>query len=625
MPPRRSAARASSVTPIRAASPSRRSTRGSSVLTPEDAIPKRVTRGGSQQPSLAEGALNNPKLPEVQIQQSYAYGSSKTPVLPAQLVARNKMNLREMAETIDAGVEQAQQHLQTHIEETRANLQTETRAERARRRASREASGEGSVASDDVEKDKTQRVAAWASSLESGQLDEIPEEDSSSVRSTPDDATHKDTDPSSFPSGIFDHSYNYERGLRRPNVTVRRRGAESSLQQAWKASKAAADHSRQTVSHILISVSHWLSRLFRASGRAVDDLPNSPFILVLVNLLFALLVASAAAFLFCYTYTNYVCDPYSSSPIGQTLQKYCGGCTRSPSDLLNLTSGDGGDLSRLSTALTGIHSQIRAIESRLSDKLESQYAVVDKDIEALRKQHSELSNHISGLRAGRPASSGDVASPVIAKVNFFAPNNGAKIEPRLTSPTRQRPLRLVPRVILRMAGMTIYETKQAITALMPWQDVGDCWCSSANPSKQDSMRLGVKVTEMIFPTELVVENYPNAGSRFPGSTPKKIEVWADFDHLDSREWEGLAIRQMQVQADGTMGPTFALIGELEYDASVEANHVQAFPLAVNQHRHLYAARSFVIRVMSNHGSDHTCLYRVRMHGVPAAEADRGGL
>lgn len=582
------------------------------MIAPEDGIHRRVTRGASQQPSLAEGAVNNPRLPEVQIQQSYAYGSSQAPVLPAQLVARNKMNLREMAATIDAGVEQAQQHLQEHIEETHANLQKESRAERAARRAS---SREGSVASDDVEKSKTQRVAAWASSLESSQLDEIPEEEGkSSTRSTPDDATHKDTDPSSFPSGIFDHSYNYERGLRRPNVTIRRRGADTSLQHALKTAKTASNYTRQTSSHVLTSTSRWISGLFRACVTAVGELPNSPFIKVVVNLLFGLLFASAAALLFCHTYTNYVCDPYSSTAMGQTLQRYCGSCTRTPSDPLNLTSGHGADLSKLSAALSGIHSQMRAIESRLSDKIDSQYAIVDQDIGVLRRQHSELSTHLSGLKAGKSSSGGNVASPVIAKVNYFAPNNGAEVQTRLTSPTKQRPPSFIPRVLLRMAWSTLYDTRPAVTALQPWQDVGDCWCSSADPSHQDSMRLGVKVTEMIYATELVVENYPNAGTLIPGSTPKKIEVWADFAHLDSREWEELNIRQLQ--GVGAIGPTYALIGELEYDTSAEAAHVQAFPLAVNQDQHLYAAQTFVVRVVSNHGADYTCMYRVRMHGVP---------
>ncbi|KIX04431.1 uncharacterized protein Z518_05299 [Rhinocladiella mackenziei CBS 650.93] len=614
MPPRRSAARASSATPIRATSPTKRSARGGSAFAPDDAITKRVTRGSSQQPSLAEGNVNNPRLPEVQIQQSYAYGSSKTPVLPAQLVARNKMNLQEMAETIDAGVEQAQQHLQHHIEETHANLQKDAHSERTRRRASHDGSREGSVASDDLEKNKSQRVAAWASSLESSQLDEIPEEDDIAARSTPDDATHKDTDPSSFPSGIFDHSYNYERGLRRPNITVRKR-PDSFYRGAWNSTKDVAHRSRQTSSRMMSSIREWFLRLLQAQARVVSELPNSPFISIMTHLLFALMIAGGASLVFCYTYNHYVCDPYSNSVVGMALQKYCGSCVRSLGLPFNFTTGNLDDLSRLSTALANINHQMRAIELRLSDRIDSQYSAVNKDIDALRRQHSELSNHLAGLKSGGSSSTGEVASPVIAKINYFAPNNGAVVEPRLTSPTRQKPLPLVARVLLRMLGSTLYQTKPPSTALAPWQDVGDCWCSSASLSEQESMRLGVKVTEMIYPTELVVENYPNAGSLFPGSTPRKMEVWADFEHLDDRQWESLSIRQMQ--GDAPIGPTYALIGQVEYDASPEATHVQAFQIGVNQYQHSYAAQSFVIRVLSNHGSDYTCLYRVRMHGVPA--------
>ncbi|KIV87294.1 hypothetical protein PV11_02849 [Exophiala sideris] len=616
MAPRRSTARASSATPVRANSPSKRSTRASSILSPEDAVARRTTRGASQQPNLADSGINNPKLPEVQIQQSYAYGSSKTPVLPAQLIARNKMNLREMADTLDAGVEQAQQNLQTHNQESQAHLQKETRADRARRRASREDSREASVASDEVEKNKAQRVAAWAGSLDSSQLDQIPEEERDAARDTPDDASRKDTDPSSFPSGIFDHSYNYERGLRKPNVTVRRR-EESFVQKTSAATKEVIQKSRKVSSHLVHSTLDWLRRLSQAGGRAINDLPNSRLVMLVTNLLFVSLVIAAASLLFCYTYTHHICDPFTTSPVGLAMQKYCGSCVRNPSAPLNITTGNYGDMSKLSAALNSLNGQIRAIELRLSDKLESNYAAVDKDIETLRKQQAELSSYMSSVEFGKTSSSGDVASPVIAKINFFAPNNGALVNKRLTSPTRERPLGFMQRVALRMVWSTYYQTKQPETALMPWQDVGDCWCSSSVPTEQDTMRLGVRVSEMIFPTEVVVENYPTAGSLFPRSTPKRIEVWADFEHLDGQEWERLSIRQMQ--GNSPIGPHWALIGQSDYDASVEATHVQAFRLDVNQQQHLYAAENFIIRVVSNHGSDYTCLYRVRMHGLPVKE------
>jgi len=515
------------------------------------------------------------------------------------------MNLRQLADTIDAGVEQAQQHLQVHIEEAHANLQNDARAQRAERRASREAS----VASDDVEKSKSQRVEAWANSLDSSQLDEIPEEDSSD---NPDNASQKDTDPSSFPSGIFDHSYNYERGLRRPNI-ISRKPEASVFQRASTKATHAFEASQQFLSTISTALLLWTHNLFRAFSEAIREVPNSPIIHVIVIIVVGLFLAGMAGFIFCWTYSTQICDPLTTSPIGMTLQKYCGSCVRSPTPAINFTTGNGEDLSKLTAAINNINNQMRAMESRLTGRIDNEHAAVDKDLEGLRKQQLELSTQLSRFGSGSSKSVHDVASPVIPKLNYFAPNNGATVVPGLTSPTKEKQISLIRRVLLRAVASTYYQTNGPETALEAWHDVGDCWCASAMPSGQDSLRLSVKISEMIFPFELVLENYPNAGSLFPGSIPKKVEIWADFDHLDSMEWEKLGIRQMQ--ENNPFGPTYALIGQVEYDASDEATHVQAFALRVNQGQNEHYAQKFMVRVLSNHGSDHTCLYRVRLHGA----------
>ncbi len=649
MAPRRSTARASSATPVRGATPAKRSTRASSVLEPDDAIPRRATRGASQQPNLANGDVNNPRLPEVQIQQSYAYGSSKTPVLPTQLIARSRMNLREMAETIDAGVGQSEQHLQNHIEEKRKNLQKDAREDRARRRTSREPSQDGSVASDDAEQNRSRRVAAWASSVDNPQLDEIPEEDREAEREeeeeqeeeeemeeeeeeeednlprhSPDDASNKDTDPSSFPSGVFDHSYNYERGLRKPNVTIRQ-PQEPFSRKASNVIKEQAQRARRASSQYSSSIAAWSRRLVHSVGKSINDLPNSPLISIMTTLLFSLLFVGGASLLFCFAYSNYMCDPLSTSPVSQTLQRYCGTCARSPSTPLNFTLGAGDDLSKLTTAINNINTQLRVLETRFNDKVDSQHAA-DKDIDSLKRQQTELSSHVANLkiRGGHSSAQlGDVGSPIIPKVNYFAPNNGAIVEPRLTSPTMQKPLAFAQRVLLRIFFSTRYVTKPPTTALSAWQDVGDCWCASTVPNNEqvqdDTMRLGVKVTEMIYPTELVVENYPGRGSLLPGSIPRMIELWADFEHLDSREWESLNIRHFQGERGSPIGSTYARIARMEYDASSEASHVQTFSLDVNQGALAYAAQNFVVRATENYGAEYTCLYRVRLHGRPVFE------
>jgi hypothetical protein len=546
------------------------------------------------------------------------------------------MNLKEMADTIDAGVEQAQQHLQEHLEEARANLNTDTRSERAQRRASRERSQGDSVLSEDLETNTTKRVAAWASSLDDSHLDEIPEEDSSLREETPDDATHKDTDPSSFPSGVFDHSYNYERGLRRPNITIKPK-EDSPIRQAWTWMKSLMDECREKLSHLSADIWSWTREMSAACRRSIHNLPSSPLIAWLVSLLFGLTLASTAGFIFCYTYTNHVCDPLTTSAIGMTLQKYCGTCIRSPAATVNFTNAEGQDLSKIASAITNINHQIRLLESRINDKLDSCNAAVNQDLESLRRQQHDLSNSISGLSSSKSSSSSsyDVASPVIAKVNYFAPNNGAVIDPRLTSPTLEKPVNYAKRVFLRMVGSTMYHGRPPITALQPWQDVGECWCAAARPNtqnqnqnqnqNQDSMRLAITTNEMIYPTELLIENYPSGGSLFPGSTPKKLELWADFAHLDGVEWEELGIPTLQ--GDSPLGATYAMVGSAKYDTSSDVPHVQAFRLDINidqsSGRGLngpkHFARHFVLRVVENYGARYTCLYRVRLHGVTMEE------
>ncbi|RVX67212.1 hypothetical protein B0A52_08646 [Exophiala mesophila] len=617
MPPRRSTARAASATPIRNASPASRSVRGETSVAP-DSTKRRAPRGGSQQPSHVEADINNPRLPEVQIQQSYAYGSSKTAVLPTQLVARKRMNLKDIADTIDAGVEQAKENLQKHLEEAQAHLQTDARSERAQRRASRERSREGSVASDGVDARETQRVrvAAWADSLDSSRLEEIPEEDGNSRQSTPDQASHKDTDPSSFPSGIFDHSYNYERGLRRPNITIRDR--PQPFPQRFMAKFTSGVRSISQSSKVMTQrVCDWLQELASACGQAIRDLPKSPIISMLLTLIVGIMLACLVGFLFCYTYTAHLCDPFTASSIGRSLQGYCGTCVRTPQPKTNISADGGADLNWLNNALLNMDSRMRSLEAQINTRITTERDGLAKELETLKRQYMDLSAQTSKKGNGRATSAHNTPSPVIGRVNYFAANNGAQVILPLTSPTLQKRSSLLKRMALRLFGSTVYMTQPPESALKSWHDVGDCWCASATPREQDSMRLGVRVAGLIYPKELVIENQPSGGSLSPGTTPKSVELWADFGHLDSTEWEKLNIRQMQ--GNSPLTSNYALIGRGEYDASEEASHVQALDLSVNQDENRYHAQTFILRVISNYGANHTCLYRVRLHGAAVEE------
>ncbi|KAE8350687.1 hypothetical protein BDV28DRAFT_138669 [Aspergillus coremiiformis] len=59
-------------------------------------------------PSMSSPDARNPELPDIPTKQSFAYGSSTTPVLPRELAVKSNMNLTEMANNIDEGLRAAQ-------------------------------------------------------------------------------------------------------------------------------------------------------------------------------------------------------------------------------------------------------------------------------------------------------------------------------------------------------------------------------------------------------------------------------------------------------------------------------------------------------------------------------------
>ncbi|KAE8155684.1 hypothetical protein BDV40DRAFT_283119 [Aspergillus tamarii] len=59
-------------------------------------------------PTMSSPDARNPALPDIPTKQSFAYGSSTTPILPRELAAKPRMNLVEMAVNIDDGRRVAQ-------------------------------------------------------------------------------------------------------------------------------------------------------------------------------------------------------------------------------------------------------------------------------------------------------------------------------------------------------------------------------------------------------------------------------------------------------------------------------------------------------------------------------------
>lgn len=682
-----------------------RSTRAASVVPQGTPGARKSTRAAARNSLGPRDIVANPALPEIQIQQSYAYGSSKTPALPEQLQARD-LRRSAVANRLNEAVEEAERNFETHAAELRdpspVGSQKSARDVRAQKRASKESSqppthrGPPSETPDDVRKQN--RTNAW---LNGADLDNIPEENSrdgsSEIEPTTPQQDRQSSVPSSFPTGSFNHSYNYERGERAPKLPQPEPdpGPEAEAQpedtnqpeaEAQVERQAPAVAQRQYTSFItrtktriknmydtiidwiqaiLTALYHWLARMVQMMQKSLHDLPDSPVTEALFKSLCAIVVLSIAGLAFCAIFTR-TCNASSVSIVSQSLQRFCGQCSSStlaPLTTWNLTDADSNDMNVLLKALQQTQTQIAQIESRLSSRLDSSLASQSAETATLRSHQENLELQIRRLNSQHnpavgQAQSNDVASPLIAKMNFFSPSSGALIIPGLTSPTRAKQYPLPIRVALQMAGFRNNISPPPIAALEPWQDEGDCWCAADVPKqakgKQDSARLGIRTSQQIYPTELVIEHFPSSGALEPGVAPRELELWADFAHLSEQDFAKLHVQDLVdesaedwlVLGRGSRAKTWARVGSATYAISLgqvnsegfemdagetyehvrrngiktsakkAVDHVQRFNLAINQNGLLHYSDRYVLRVQTNHGSDHTCLYRVRLHGLP---------
>ena len=600
MPPRKSTARQPSATPVK------KTTRGAAATNDNVSESRRSLRSTPQAPDHANGVY--PNLPEVQTQQSYAYGSTKAPLLPEQLRAKEKMSLGQMASTIDQQRFEADQRFKEHAVEVETNLTGQARPQTTkvtRRRASASVSPPREVSSYDVNTDyhKTQRTAAWASSLDSEQLQNIDEEESEVVD---EDDTRHGTDPSSFPSGIYDNSYNYERGLRRP--------------QTFENSPNVV---RTFFSDLGGITSEMASDLGRASRKALSTLSDItysariatvralPYVgYTLLSLATVALGAMALSSLFCVLYRRTLCDSLSTSSIQTTLQNYCGSCLTTPYTFQeDMTPEQRADTSFISKAISDLRQQLRSLEKRIDNKFVTSSDTLADSIATLQSRQADLEAQLASIL--RSSSSAPVGS-LDSKINYFAPGAGAVVNPLASSPTLQKPPNVLYRAAALLTGSVRYMSNPPITALLPWYDLGDCWCAAGSAD----VRLAVKLGYAIYPTDIVLEHYPVEGSPEPGTAPREVEVWGSFGHLRADEWADKGVWALSSDDGETIGNGWRRVGSAVFEAKIGRESVQTFKLDINQGALMLSTDQVVVRVKGNHGASKTCLYRVRLHGVP---------
>ncbi|WDK17080.1 spindle pole body-associated protein sad1 [Colletotrichum graminicola] len=210
------------------------------------------------------------------------------------------------------------------------------------------------------------------------------------------------------------------------------------------------------------------------------------------------------------------------------------------------------------------------------------------------------------------------------QVNFLGRNTGVGIDPDQTTPDYNPPVQgkiWSPTWFGGTKRAPKAPTTPASATLWNWEDEGDCWCGSVTVDKTSGHELGVSVSYLlahyIIPQHVVVEHILPGATLDPNARPKQIEVLAYFTELNTRN------RVMDFSTahfpDGQKVPRdgWVQIGAFTYESSDALNGVYVHKLSPELVSIGAVTDQVILRAVSNYGSDHTCLYRVRLYGEKA--------
>ncbi|OJD24933.1 hypothetical protein ACJ73_03694, partial [Blastomyces percursus] len=563
--------------------------RATSLRSGSRAQSTRPTRAGSAanaatatQADQSNPDLGNPSLPEVRTQQSFAYGSTKTPTLPRRLEVDPSMGLSEMVDTLDDGLRQAQDRELARVEEptnpsperrqTRSMSRSmrstmspapETASRRtpsrritatrgrasSRRAASRQPTPEGQLLKslrevpEEAENVKQEEEEASASTLP----DTPSFDDSASVSWTTERAIHG-TLPREVNTGTRPNYYLRDPYGSRPSRPSSSQGPSGLslpptrrpiFEEAFRANSnppgpidapraATSTAVRRTLPPIpafnqLRDEPRWRSPAPSTSSTS-NHTPTSS------------------------THSSPVLIAATPAAVNATPgQKRLAGMAKTPPTILviiglsltlfltyvcrdNACAFPHSLQTTMSRYLCSPTSSFTSDNStsiyadafhKLTSHVDQRLSDMAKDVATLKNEWNRRLPHLKEALSRSPAATTDPLTP--PKVNYASVGMGAVVDPYLTSPTMATSAGLVSRIGQYLAKVP--HGSPPVAALQPWDGVGECWCAA---TRSNVSQLTILLGRPIIPEEVVIEHIPKGATLDAGSAPREMELWAQY-------------------------------------------------------------------------------------------------
>lgn len=285
--------------------------------------------------------------------------------------------------------------------------------------------------------------------------------------------------------------------------------------------------------------------------------------------------------------------------------------------------------------------QINTELTKRFESLNARFDSIDVNVadKALRAVDTKYEHMLAQLPAEYLASLADAnirkaTDMALRSVNFFNPLMGAVVDPYMSSPTQRSSQNALSSVYMWLKDRREFPP---MTALRPWTDAGQCWCAAA-PSKDrkapdygyPKAQLAVLMEKPVFAQQVTIEHVPRSGTLDKGSAPERMELWIKMDVETPKKMA--KYRKLQRLSQDVFGPFnteelerdrlgmpehYVRVAIWRYIWEDSAHHVQTFPLDLDLWELGVSTKSAIVRAQSNYGADHTCLYRVRLHGKEA--------
>jgi hypothetical protein len=211
----------------------------------------------------------------------------------------------------------------------------------------------------------------------------------------------------------------------------------------------------------------------------------------------------------------------------------------------------------------------------------------------------------------------------MTSVNWFSKAMGAIVDPHHTSPTALMPQDARPAGWFATSFRRL--TPIPAVALVEWTETGQCWCAAKNNDTfMGHAQLAVITRRKITPYTLIIEHIPEAGSEDIRNAPKDYQLWADLGTVEAAESMERELRERSPWYDSrcdlpetpepppTKSSILMACGRYDY---AKPNWVQSFYMlhdTPDLYETGFEASKFYLRVLSNWGSDQTCIYRARL-------------